>query len=113
MVVNVGQIGTSGPKLGPRIQPHDGKLDVIVATSASLLGALRILFRIMTGRFEGGGDLHYLQVEHITITARPSLPTEIDGESLGTTPLRVEAVRDGALLLVPADYQPGGTSTAS
>src|SRR5437763_776207 len=83
MVANVGQIGTTGPKLGPRIQPHDGKLDVIVATSASLLGALRILFRILTGRFDGGGDLHYLQVEHVTITARPSLPTEIDGETLG------------------------------
>ncbi len=104
MIVNVGQIGVGDLKLGANIGPHDGKLDVIVATSASVWGALRILFRILTGRFEGHSDLHYLSVQHVSIKAKPALPTEIDGEPLGTTPLEAEAVPGGALLLVPQTY---------
>jgi diacylglycerol kinase (ATP) len=112
MIVNVGQIGDAGPKLGANIHPHDGKLDVIVATSASVFGALRILFRILTGRFEGHADLHYLSVEQVTVNAKPALPTQIDGEALGTTPLHAQAVPGGALLLVPQTYQPGGDDAA-
>ena len=109
MIVNVGQISDAGPKLGANIHPHDGKLDVLVATSASVFGALRILFRILTGRFEEHSDLHYLSVERVTIKAKPPLPTQIDGEALGTTPLHAVSVPKGALLLVPQTYQPGGT----
>jgi YegS/Rv2252/BmrU family lipid kinase len=108
MIVNVGQIDDSGIKLGANIHPHDGKLDVIVATSASVFGALRILFRILTGRFEGHSDLHYLSVEQVMINAKPALPTQIDGEALGTTPLHAQAVPGGALLVVPQTYQPAG-----
>jgi diacylglycerol kinase (ATP) len=108
MIVNVGQIGDAGPKLGENIHPHDGKLDVIIATSATVFGALRILFRILTGRFEGHSDLHYLSVEQVTITAKPALPTQIDGEAFGTTPLHAHAVPGGAVLLVPQSYQPAG-----
>lgn len=112
MIVNVGEIGGGSLKLGANIHPHDGKLDVIVATSASVWGALRILFRILTGRFHGHSDLHYMSVERVSIKAKPALPTQIDGEALGTTPLEAEAVPGGALLVVPETYQPGGTTQA-
>ena len=113
MIVNVGQIGNSPVKLGANIHPHDGKLDVIVATSASVFGALRILLRILTGRFEGHSDLHYLSVQSVTIKAKPPLPTQIDGEPLGITPLHAEAVPNGALLVVPQTYVPGGEGQAA
>ncbi len=111
MIVNIGQIGDVGPKLGANIQPHDGKLNVIVATSATVFGALRILLRILTGRFEGHSDLHYLSVEHVSIKAKPALPTQVDGEALGTTPLEAVAVPGGAVLLVPASYQSAPVET--
>jgi YegS/Rv2252/BmrU family lipid kinase len=109
MIVNVGQIGDSNLKLGANIQPHDGKLDVLVATSATVVGAIGILLRILTGRFEGYRDLHYLSAKHITINAKPPLPTQVDGEALGETPLEARAVPNGALLIVPESYRPGGT----
>ncbi len=111
MIVNVGQIGDARLKLGADIQPHDGKLDVIVASSATVIGALRTLFRILTGRFEGHSDLQYLSVEHIVIKAKPALPTEVDGETLGITALEARAVPAGALLLVPRTYHAGGSSS--
>jgi diacylglycerol kinase (ATP) len=110
MIVNIGQLGSASIQLGANIHPHDGKLDVIVATSATVLGALRILFRILTGRFEGHSDLHYLSVEEVAIMAKPPLPTQVDGEPLGTTPLEAHAVPRGALLLVPQWYRPAGNA---
>lgn len=110
MIVNVGEIGDAGVKLGPNVSPHDGKLDVVIATPASFIGALSILLRILTGRFEGHNDLTYLSVDHVVVDAKPPLPTEIDGEALGMTPLEVQAVPGGALLVVPPSYQPFGNS---
>ncbi|HEY0602574.1 MAG TPA: diacylglycerol kinase family protein [Herpetosiphonaceae bacterium] len=106
MVVNVGQIESVGIALGPNIQPHDGKLDLVIVSSATVLGALRIAFQILTRQFTGNSNLQYFSASKVKITTRPSLPTQIDGEELGTTPLYVEAVPEGALLIVPQDYQP-------
>jgi diacylglycerol kinase (ATP) len=104
MVVNVGQIADVGITVGPNIHPHDGKLDLIVASSASVWGAVRIIFRVLTRRFKGHGELKYFSASRVRITAKPPLPTEIDGEELGTTPLYVEAIPNGALLIVPQEY---------
>jgi diacylglycerol kinase (ATP) len=105
MIANVGEVGTVRVALGPNIQPHDGKLDLVVISSATVLGALGILLRILTKRFKGHGDLAYFSVSRVRITATPPLPTQIDGEQLGMTPLYAEAVPDGALLIVPQGYQ--------
>jgi diacylglycerol kinase family enzyme len=113
MIVNVGQIGDGAIALGPNIHPHDGKLDLMIVSSASVLGALRILFRIVTRRFDGQGDLQYISASRVRITARPPLPTEIDGEQLGQTPLYAEAVPEGALLLVPQEYEAVKETTAA
>ncbi len=113
MIVNVGQIGDGAIALGPNIHPHDGKLDLMIASSASVMGALRILWRIVTRQFDGQGELIYLSATRVRLTATPPLPTEIDGEQLGTTPLYVEAVPEGALLLVPQEYQAAKETTAA
>lgn len=106
MVVNVGQIDSVGIALGPNIQPHDGKLDLVIVSSATVFGALRIAFQILTRQFAGNSNLQYFSASKVKITTQPALPTQIDGEELGTTPLYVEAVPQGALLIVPQDYQP-------
>lgn len=105
LIMNVGQIDAVGVALGPDVQPHDGQLDLMIVSSATVWGAARILLRIVTRQFKGHTDLRYLKARRARISATPPLPTEIDGEPLGTTPLTVEAIPDGALLIVPRDYQ--------
>jgi diacylglycerol kinase (ATP) len=105
MVVNVGQIDSVGIALGPNIHPHDGKLDLVIVSSASIWSALRIVYQILTRRFTGNSNLRYFSASRVRITTQPALPTQIDGEELGTTPLYVEAVPQGALLIVPQSYQ--------
>jgi diacylglycerol kinase (ATP) len=104
LIVNVGEINDANIALGPNIHPHDGKLDLMILSSASLLGALRLLLRILTRRFDGTSDLRYLSASRVRVSATPPLPTQLDGEQLGATPLEVEAVPDGALLIVPQSY---------
>lgn len=104
LIINVGEIDEAKIALGPNIHPHDGKLDLMIASSASILGALRIALRILTRRFDDGKDLRYLTASRISLKTRPPLPTQIDGEQLGRTPLEVEAVPEGALLIVPQSY---------
>lgn len=106
MIVNIGQVDQVGIALGPNMHPHDGKLDLVIVSSATLLGALRIVTRILTRRFRSTDDLRYMSAERVRVTARPPLPTQIDGEELGQTPLYAEAVPEGALLIVPQEYQP-------
>jgi diacylglycerol kinase (ATP) len=104
MIINVGEIDAANIALGPDIHPHDGKLNLMILSSASLLGALRIVARVLTRRFADSPDLRYLSASRIRISARPALPTQLDGEQLGATPLEVEAVPAGALLIVPQTY---------
>ena len=106
MIVNIGQVDQVGIALGPDIQPHDGKLDLIILSSATVLGALRIMGQIVTRRFHGNRDLRYRSAQRVRLTSDPALPTQIDGEELGQTPLYAEAVPEGALLIVPQEYQP-------
>lgn len=114
MIINVGAIDSVNVALGPDIHPHDGKLDVMILASASLLGALWTIVRVLTRRFADTQDLRYISAKRIRIiNARPALPTQIDGEPLGTTPLEVEAVADGALLIVPQTYTSPEASKAT
>jgi diacylglycerol kinase (ATP) len=98
MIVNVGSIDHMGISIGP-------KLDLMIISSASIPGALRILFQIVTRQFSGNADLQYLSASRVRVDATPPLPTQIDGEELGTTPLIAEAIPRGALLIVPTSYK--------
>lgn len=105
MIINIGQVGEDLIQIGPNIHPHDGKLDLMIVSAASLRGALRILFQILTRRFTGNVGLRYMSATRVRVSAQPPLPTQIDGEQLGTTPLYAEAVPNGALLIVGPNYK--------
>ena len=109
MIINIGQVGENLIQIGPNIHPHDGKLDLMIVSAASVRGALRILFQILTRQFTGNIGLRYMSAERVRVNARPPLPTQIDGEELGTTPLYAEAVPDGALLIVGPNYKPAAS----
>lgn len=110
LVVNVGQLGDTPLALGPNITPNDGKLNLLVASSASVLGALGVLARVATRRYQGHPNLRYYHAAKVRIDALPPLATQLDGEALGTTPLIIETVPQGALLVVPHTYT--GAATA-
>lgn len=104
MVINIGEIYGTGLAIGKSVSPHDGKLDLAVAMSHTAWGFIKLLFRILFGRFTGSPDLKYLSASHLKVEAHPPLKLEIDGEPIGETPFEVEVVPNGAHLVVSRDY---------
>lgn len=107
MVVNVGQVNREGLRLGlgPRVHPHDGRLQVVVLRSTTPVGALKIAGRVFSQRI--GGDSREMRVfdaRRVRIDADRPLPTEVDGERLGTTPLEAQVMPNAVRLWVPRKY---------
>lgn len=104
LIVNIGAIERLRLALGPDIHPHDGVLNTLVISRTSSLGMLRLLLRLFFRRYRNGPDLHYLRGRAIRVQADPPLPVQIDGELSGVTPLHVEVVPEGTLIVVPEKY---------
>jgi len=104
MVLNVGEIHGTPVSLGENVSPHDGKLDLLVASNSSLWGITKLVFRILTKRFQGGSELRYFKASKLQISAIPPLKLEIDGECIGEMPFSVEVLPSSARLVVPRDY---------
>jgi YegS/Rv2252/BmrU family lipid kinase len=104
MAINIGSIANIQWSIGPNVDPHDGKLNIIVLSSRNLMGSLIVLFKIITRQYHGFSALKHMQGQRIRVSADPPLPIQIDGEALGTTPFLVEVIPKALQFLVPIDY---------
>ena len=100
LVINIGDLGAR-LLVGRHIDPHDGKLDVVVVAPG---GLPRMLLRMLRRRVRNSPDVRFHSARRVRLDARPPLPLQIDGELIGETPFTVEVVPDGALLVVPHGY---------
>ena len=106
MVVNIGRIDNANISLGPDIWHHDGILNIVTIGSVGLRDNLRLAFKVLRRDYSTDRDLRYFKAKRVKIDARPELPTELDGDELGGTPLEVEVVPNGVRVLVPESYDP-------
>ncbi|GAA5484298.1 diacylglycerol/lipid kinase family protein [Haloferula sargassicola] len=104
IAINVGEIQGSGIALGSNLSPHDGKLDLAIVSPNSIGGILKVLWRLLTRRYEGATELRYFSAEKIKVEADPPLNLEIDGEPIGKTPFEAHVIPGGAMLVVPREY---------
>jgi YegS/Rv2252/BmrU family lipid kinase len=104
MILNIGEIHGTPVAIGDNVSPHDGHLDLLVASNNSLRGVVKLIFRLITKQFHGGPELRYFKAKSIKLSANPPLKLEIDGECIGEMPFSVEVVPAGARLIVPQDY---------
>ncbi|MFQ5512298.1 MAG: diacylglycerol/lipid kinase family protein [Candidatus Krumholzibacteriia bacterium] len=105
MAINIGSIAAIDWAVAPDIDAHDGKLNIMVMSSRSLLGSIIVLVKILTKRYHGFGALKHYQAERIRVTADPQLPVQIDGEPLGMTPFVAHVIPNGMPFVVPVDYE--------
>lgn len=106
MVVNIGRIDNANISIGPDIWHHDGILNIVTIGSVGLRDNLRLAFKLLRQDYATDRDLRYFKAKKVEISARPGMPTQIDGDELGDTPLIVEVVPGGVKVLVPEDYDP-------
>ncbi|HEX7739646.1 MAG TPA: diacylglycerol kinase family protein [Marmoricola sp.] len=103
LMVAIGNGATvgGGTRLTPGADPHDGMLDILIATPAGLLDQLEYLIHLQAGRQEGYAKARLLRGRTITVRGRP-FDVNSDGEIGGPVTERTWRVLPGAYsMLVP------------
>ena len=82
-------------------------LEAILFKARNRSELLRQLMSLALGRLHAharkGGDVEMLPCSRVSITSRKPVPTQIDGDLTGATPLDVEAGTEELALIVPAN----------
>lgn len=104
MLVNIGALRPGGAGFGTQVNPHDGKLDLVLLAERSAVGIAKLVYRLASADLAGDDDVLHVASSRLRIDADPPLTVQVDGEPLGTTPLVAQVVPDGARLVVPDAY---------
>lgn len=101
VVVGNSQLYGGVLKVTPRASLDDGLLDVCVIKGNSLLSAPLRLVSIMLQRYTLDPTIEYHRARYVEVLSRRPLPVQVDGDHIGQTPMRFEAVPGALLALLP------------
>jgi YegS/Rv2252/BmrU family lipid kinase len=97
VVANAPYFG-GGMKIAPAADPADGVLDVVVLGALGRLELVAWLPTIFSGRHLANPRVQARRARRVRVDAPAPLPTQVDGETVGTTPWTL-SVEPGALRL--------------
>lgn len=100
IVANARHFG-GGMRIAPHANPTDGVLDLVVLGALGRLEMTRWLPTIYWGGHLSNPRVSTRRVAAITIGAPGPLPTQLDGEVDGTTPVAITVVPGGLRLRLP------------
>lgn len=111
IVTNIGRIGRGGLRLPGPISPFDGALDVLLIRRASLEAARTLCAGLLAGDApspepQDDAAIVYHRGTRVRVDATPPQPAQVDGESLGTTPLEVTVAPRSLRVVTPRATQP-------
>lgn len=86
-----------------RASIDDGLLDVCVMKGDGLVSGLVHAFSILHQRYSLDPELEYYRARHVHIVTRPALPVQVDGDTIGQTPMKFEVVTGALQALMPPD----------
>jgi len=110
---NVGTI-TGGIRAFDDASPHDGRLEVGVATAEGAWQWARTLGRMATGRSDGSPFVHVAPARKVTVKLGAPLTYELDGGARGTvTKLKARAVPAAVTLCLPPVQPSAGSVKAA
>jgi diacylglycerol kinase (ATP) len=92
LVANSAQLLSSKIHLVDDVSRVDGCFDVLIYTARNPLQLAVAGLASMTGRLEQSGQAIRMRGKSIRIESDPPLPTELDGEVVGMTPLDIEVL---------------------
>lgn len=103
VVVGNSQLYGGLVKITHRASIDDGLLDVCVIRGNNFGSVLFHLIAIIRRRYSLDPDIKYYRARTIRISAHPQLPVQIDGESIGQTPMTFEVAPKALKALMPAE----------
>jgi YegS/Rv2252/BmrU family lipid kinase len=107
MLTNIGRLNDLNLRVTPDTNPHDGLIDVTIISSRGLWDILVILFRMLTWRSPRVRRMKHFKATEVLVEADPPIPVQIDGESIGTTPVRAQVLPQAVRLVVGKRYSGG------
>lgn len=103
IVVGNSQLYGGLVKITHRASIDDGLLDVCVIKGDNGINAIGHLIAILRRRFSLNPDISYYRVHTIEVITRPPLPVQVDGDPIGTTPMRFSVAPAALRALLPPD----------
>ncbi len=103
VIVANGRWHGGGMKLAPDASWDDGLFDVVLIGDVNKLDFLTTAPKLYSGRHVHHPKVDVLRSRTIVVDAPVPLPVEVEGEPVGTTPVRFEIVRDALRVRIPAD----------
>jgi YegS/Rv2252/BmrU family lipid kinase len=108
MIANVGALFTKYLPIRFPLTPqplsswHDGVFDIVVVAPQNVPDWATVLWTAANLKFGGNDRLIHLQSNKVTIESDPLLPTQIDGDPAGETPLTATVLEKGVRVMLPA-----------
>jgi len=97
-VVANGPYFGGGMRIAPAAAPDDGRLDLVILGALGRAELLAWLPSVYRGSHLRNAKVTTVRGQTMTIDASPSVPVQVDGEPVASTPVRV-SIRPGALRL--------------
>jgi diacylglycerol kinase (ATP) len=101
VIVANGQWHGGAMWLAPEAQPDDGIFDVVVIGDVNKRDFVTTAPKIYKGTYLAHPKVELLRSRTVAVDAPERLPIELDGEQVGTTPVRFEVVPHALRLRVP------------
>ena len=104
MVNNIQQYGGI-VEVAPKAKLDDGLLDVFIFEGLGFRYVVRHLFKVLSQRYLEDPRIVHRQARQIEIRTEETIPVQVDGDPLGSTPAEIRVV-PRALLIVAPDTMP-------
>jgi len=102
VIVANGQWHGGAMWLAPNAKPDDGLFDVVLIGDVTKRDFITTAPKIYKGTYLAHPKVELLQSRAVSVDAPERLPIELDGEQVGTTPVRFEIVPAAIRVRVPA-----------
>lgn len=84
----------SAMKMAPKAKLDDGLIDILIVRDATRKQMLNLFPKIFTGDHINADILEYRQVDSYSIIPDKHDPLNLDGETIGSTPIKVKVLRE-------------------
>jgi YegS/Rv2252/BmrU family lipid kinase len=101
VVVANGRYHGGAMKLAPEAEPDDGLFDVLLIGDVNKLDFVTTAPKLYRGTHLAHPKVDLVRARTVAVEAAEPLPIELDGEQVGTTPVRFEIVRSAIAIRVP------------
>jgi YegS/Rv2252/BmrU family lipid kinase len=104
-VANYGIVGLNLIESALNIHPDDGKVDVLIFKTRTILDFPSVLWNAIIRRKKRVPKYQQLSaVSKVAIKTTPALPVQADGELLGDTPISITVLPRAVKVIVPSNY---------